>query len=149
MTLLEKINSLTWYDLINKLKDILKELVGQDGGDSRPYKVYTALLSQSDTDAPVATVLENTFNVNFSFEYIHTGIYKLSSSTNVFVANKTCFFADIVRDLGTYSTSEVLVTYDEITPNYINIHTVDTSDGVHTTANSVLNNTTIEIRVYN
>ena len=29
MTLLEKINNLTWYDLINKLKDILKGLAGQ------------------------------------------------------------------------------------------------------------------------
>jgi hypothetical protein len=28
--------------------------------DSRPYKVYTALLTQTDTLAPVATVLENT-----------------------------------------------------------------------------------------
>ena len=48
MTLLEKINSLTWYDLINKLKDILKGLNDKpSGGYEPPYKVYTALLNQS------------------------------------------------------------------------------------------------------
>jgi hypothetical protein len=83
MTLAEKIKNLNWVNLINKLKDILKGLDDKPSGgggiesisgdyvdntdplnpileDPRPYKVYTALLSQSGTDAPVATVLENT-----------------------------------------------------------------------------------------
>jgi len=34
------------------------------GGGALPYKVYTALLSQSGTDAPVATVLQNTLGVS-------------------------------------------------------------------------------------
>ena len=117
--------------------------------DPRPYKVYTALLTQSGTNAPVATVLENTFNVDFSFEYINIGLYTLSSPTNVFIANKTCFFVDVVRDLGAFSTSEVLVSYDLIIPNSIDIATINTSSGVYANANGVLNNTTIEIRVYN
>lgn len=32
----------------------------ENGNPLLPYKVYTALLTQTGTDAPVATVLENT-----------------------------------------------------------------------------------------
>ena len=50
-------------------------------GLARPYKVYTALLSQSGTDAPVATVLENTLGENITFSYIYTGGYRIISTT--------------------------------------------------------------------
>ena len=46
--------------------------------DSRPYKVYTALLTQSGTDAPVATVLENTLGVTPTFIYDEVGNYKIA-----------------------------------------------------------------------
>ena len=112
-TLLEEINDLTWWNEINKLKNILKRLISTfisdaptDGNtyarkdaewveqtassgiesitgdfvnntdplnpiieDPRPYKVYTALLSQSGTNAPTAIVLENTLGVDVSFTY--------------------------------------------------------------------------------
>ena len=72
MTLLEKINKLTWFNEINKLKDILKELLSRD---SRPYKVYTALLTQIGTDAPIAEVLENTLG-DIVWSYYAEGQYK-------------------------------------------------------------------------
>lgn len=41
-----------------------------------PYKVFTALLTQSGTDAPVAAhILENTLEVEVSFEYGSPGNY--------------------------------------------------------------------------
>ena len=83
MTLLEKINNLTWYDLINKLKDILKGLAGQGGGDPRPYKVYTALLTQSGTNAPVATVLENNTGLNITYQYLLVGKYAINLNSPV------------------------------------------------------------------
>ena len=46
--------------------------------DPRPYKVYTALLSQEGTDAPVATVLENTLGVIPTFVYLEVGNYKIA-----------------------------------------------------------------------
>ena len=45
MTLIEKIETLNWVDFLNKLKSILKELLGQD----RPYKTLTANLAISGT----------------------------------------------------------------------------------------------------
>jgi hypothetical protein len=83
MTLLQKINKLNWFDFLNNLKSILKDLMNSGGGGGieslsgdfvdntdplnpvldRGYKVYTALLSQSGTDAPTAIVLEDELNV--------------------------------------------------------------------------------------
>ena len=44
-------------------------------GDVNSYKVYTALLNQSGTDAPIATVLQNTLNVNVEYIYNDVGDY--------------------------------------------------------------------------
>lgn len=59
-----------------------------EGGDTSPgYLIYRALLSQTDTDAPVATVLENTLG-----EIVWTrnalGKY-LGNLANAFTADKT------------------------------------------------------------
>jgi hypothetical protein len=44
--------------------------ISQNGEPVKPYKVYTALLTQTGTDAPVATVLENTLgNLTFSRDF--------------------------------------------------------------------------------
>ena len=50
---------------------------------ARPYKVYTALLTQSGTNAPVATVLENNTAFTFSWSYVSQGIYDLNISSAV------------------------------------------------------------------
>ena len=55
----------------------------------KPYKVYTALLSQTGTSAPVAVILENTFTGSISFVYDGDGEYRILSSDNEFVRNKT------------------------------------------------------------
>lgn len=57
--------------------------------DPRPYKVYTALLSQSGTNAPVATVLENTLG-NITFSRYGVGGYTITGF-NLFKSNKTVF----------------------------------------------------------
>lgn len=144
-----EINGVEPTDLQDAFDELTTATANFNGGGASPYKVYTALLTQSGTDAPVAIVLENTLGGDVIWSYAGVGLYTLSSPTNVFISNKTCFFVDVVRDLGTFSTSEVLVSYDLITPNSIDITTIDTSNGVHANANAVLNNTTIEIRVYN
>lgn len=52
-------------------------------------KVYRALLSQSGTDAPVPTVLENTLGEDPTTGYDSNGNYKIETSGNVFVSGKT------------------------------------------------------------
>jgi hypothetical protein len=55
----------------------------------RPYKVYTALLTQTGTNAPVATILENTIG-NIVWTYISTGVY-VGNLISAFPLNKTYF----------------------------------------------------------
>ena len=138
MTLLEKINSLTWYDLINKLKDILKGLAGQGGGDSRPYKVYTALLSQSGTDAPVATVLENTLG-DIVWSYVVPGIYT-GTLFDTFLENKTIGFSGNGRFSIGEPTSQI-----EFYRNNNNSIGIEIPGGT----DDLITGFPIEIRVYN
>lgn len=53
-----------------------------------PYKVYTALLTQEGTDAPIATVLENTLGGTVTWSYFNPSTYD-ATLTGGFPANKT------------------------------------------------------------
>ena len=152
MTLLEKINNLTWYDLINKLKDILKGLAGQ-GGDSRPYKVYTALLSQSGTNAPVATVLENTTGLNITYGYSLVGKYSVSLNSPIPKQQVTIEVSNF-RYSNTLGDGGIL--FLEMIDDVTNIGTYQLHTKFRTNAaatisflNNALLNNKIEIRVYN
>lgn len=61
-----------------------------DGGDigGGSYLKYVALLSQSGTDAPVATVLENTLGGTVVWSYEEQGVY-IATLEGVFLAGKT------------------------------------------------------------
>jgi len=52
-------------------------------------KVYRALLTQTDADAPVATVLENTLGEVPTYAYTALGEYALNLVASLFAANKT------------------------------------------------------------
>ena len=106
------------------------------------YKVYTALLTQTSTNAPTAVVLENTIG-NITFNYNGIGSYDMIL-TGEFLANKTWIVAgsaDINAGGGDFATLDArrfdddtirLITYDNFS-----------------LANEMLVNTSIEIRVYN
>src|SRR5207249_2358364 len=51
-------------------------------------KIYRALLTQSGTDAPVATILQNALPVVPTFTYVSPGVYNMAA-TGIFVQNKT------------------------------------------------------------
>ena len=104
--------------------------------DPRPYKVYTALLTQTGTDAPVATVLENTLGGDVTWTYDDIGSY-FAITNGLFVGDVGGFVQDTnvcFRGLQKFSDSIVsLATLDPI--SYF-------TDGL-------LTNAIIEIRVYN
>jgi len=67
----------------------------------RPYKVYTALLTQTGTNPPIAvTVLENTLGGNITFTYFDVGNYR-AISDSLFTPNKT---SSILAGLGSFSS---------------------------------------------
>jgi hypothetical protein len=77
------------------------------------YKSYTAIISQTGTAAPVATVLQNTIGGTFTWGYTSVGVYTVTSSSSGFTANKTIVFtndSDRLHGVGWIANSNSLVT---------------------------------------
>lgn len=136
------VNEIHWMDLPFRLKAIFSKLPS-GGGDSRPYKVYTALLTQSGTDVPTAIVLENTLG-DITYGYIGDGQYAIISN-NLFVENKVYLSIQGSNDgdTSTITTLSSLYNIDNSTLSLITTNVTGARD------NSSLNNSSIEIRVYN
>ena len=109
----------------------------------RPYKFYTALLTQTGTNAPVATVLENTLGINITFTRSSTGFY-LTNTDNLFnEQSKMVFFAT-----PSASNSGVGIGISKaVDVARIEIRTTDSVGSISDSAMS--SPTSIEIRVYN
>lgn len=105
---------------------------------TRPYKVYTALLSQSGTSAPTGVVLENTLGGTITFSRTVAGNY-LATLTGAFISNKTACF--ITATTGTFVHQAVR--------NSINDVVIITLNNSNIATDSLLSNTTFEVRVYN
>jgi hypothetical protein len=113
--------------------------ISQNGEPVKPYKVYSALLTQTGTDAPVATVLENTIG-DIVWTYDTVGGYE-GILVGAFPLGKTFMqIGNISNTRGTYiqHNQPMDSVYIEVTDN----------DGV-TYIDNVLSNTSLEIRVYN
>lgn len=116
--------------------------LGQAKAVARPYKVYTALLSQAGTSAPTATVLENTLGGTVVWTRSNTGQY-VGTLTGAFTDQKTIIFVNRSNPAATAFDTNMAA-------NVININTV----GYTTFSNSAYvdgqtNSASIEIRVYN
>ena len=112
-------------------------LVVTGNNNIRPYKVYTALLSQTGTDDPVAIVLENTIG-NIVWQRINPGSYT-GTLTNAFTSNKTFLNAGPFQFL--YNTS---CTFNRNNDDIVSL--LNQTNNI--IADGILDNTPIEIRVY-
>ena len=56
------------------------------------YKVYTALLTQTGTNAPVATILQNTLGGIPIFSYVSTGEYNITLTGKLTASKRFIFF---------------------------------------------------------
>lgn len=98
------------------------------------YRSYTALLTQTGTNPPVATVLENTLGLNAVFTYDAAGQYTLTDLSGLFLSNKTAVFMQFKNGGPTM----------EIYADNVNQIIIGTNG-----QDDVLLNTFIEIRIYN
>jgi hypothetical protein len=117
-------------------KPEITNYVNFDGG----VKVYKAILNQSGTDAPVATVLVNTLGGTVVWTRDFTGIYS-GTLTGVFLANKTLVFLggvnDSVNGYFSYASSEYA-------PDAVVVKSFSGGVGV----DGLLGDTSISIEVY-
>lgn len=110
------------------------------------YLVYRALLTQTGTDAPTATVLENTLGGTVVWTYNSAGSYK-ATLTGAFTADKTfLFFGGSPTILSHFSVLNSI----HAGANEINITTQDVNLSAPSAAftDGILANTEIAILVY-
>lgn len=103
-----------------------------------PYAVYAAKLTQTGTDAPVATVLQNTLGFTISLARTSAGLYTLTRSSGNWNQSKTIMF---ISSIGGQSAGQSML-FD-----------VDTTKLQYTTFDDTWSNiddetVSIEIRVY-
>lgn len=124
-------------------------------GAGTSYKKYTALLTQTGTDAPVATVLENTLGGTPVWTRTALGVYRITL-TGTFTENKTLVegFGNSDGTAGiykpTFGGTMGAYTLIRVDANYIQLQTYnDTITGqLEFSAILGVNSIPIEIRVY-
>jgi len=104
------------------------------------YTVYTALITQAGTAAPVATVLQNTTGGTIAWTRNSTGRYVATISGANFTANKT---AVIVTSGG---NSDKFLKPVVSSTSTIDIYNIDTGDSA--VSDVISATTTVEIRIY-
>ena len=100
------------------------------------YTVYTALLTQAGTAAPVATILQNTTGTTFTWARTSSGTYTITASSNAFTSNKTIVF----MNLGEYAGGGV--------PRSVWARTSDTVATITTGGDGRITNGSFEVRIY-
>ena len=122
-------------------------VTGTFGTLEPPYKVYTALLTQTGTNAPVATVLENSVPIDITYGYVAAGVFNVSFPypSNIVSTKLAIILGKIMNEqsAGTYTYDSLGYSGGNITFN------LKTKMNASTFSNYVLNNTFIEIRIYN
>ena len=99
------------------------------------YTVYTALLTQAGTAAPVPTILQNTTGGTFTWTRQSAGNYTITASTALFTANKTIVFVNN----GSNAASTDVIKWNRTSDTTITL--IPTVDGQFT-------NGSFEIRIY-
>jgi len=105
----------------------------------KPYKVYSALLTQTSTNPPTATVLENELGGDVVWGYSSTGTYT-ATLVGAFTEDKTIL-------LGSSVAQDTIFSMIRVDDDVVRIRTYDT--GSVSFFDGRLSNSTFEIRVYN
>ena len=126
-----------WLNLDQLITNIVTPLIPP----TSTYKVYTALLTQTGTNPPVATVLENTIG-NIWFTYVSIGSYEIESD-GLFIQDKTYFNGASSN----YGSDSVTLNFNYQNDSFITLLTFDV--GTQQSLDDALYLSPIEIRVYN
>lgn len=131
-------NTITESGITTTNLRVTETINGQSVSDMLPsYKKYVALLSQSGTNPPTAIILESTLSGDLVWSYNAAGYY-WGSLSGEFTTDKT-----MVIISGVYKGA---AQAKRRTDNEIAVYTTDVA--TNTQVNGLLNETTIEIRVY-
>ena len=129
----------------------MQDISDSVGGVVLPYKVYTALLTQTGTNAPVATVLQNTLEGTISFHYRGEGDYVVVNSIPWDHEKTTFQLEQRFADFGGFIPSYVPIVGGG--KGFLTFSNTGTAGSVPPNilppSNGVLNKSLVEIKVYN
>ena len=80
----------------NTTKTFTAGAIASLASGSTAYNSYTALLTQTSTNAPVATILSNNLTATLTWARTGTGVYTLTANAATFTANKTIIFLRLI-----------------------------------------------------
>jgi len=106
------------------------------------YTVYSALLTQENAEAPVATVLQQTISGTLTWSRLGPGSYVLTSDGTPFTSNKVQVFVNNGAPISTTSS----IKWTRASTSQIGIKTFAQSTGL--VADDLLLSGSIEIRIY-
>ena len=105
------------------------------------YTSLVQLLTQTGTNAPVATEVYNNTGQTFTWSYVSSGVYRITSTGAPFTVNKTVVFANPGAPGAVGAT---------IQWNLINSSTIElTSLNLNATTNGLITGGSFEIKIYN
>ena len=113
-------------------------------------KVYRALLTQRNTNAPTATVQENTLGADVTWVYSDTGIYVAELALPVLTAGKTCL-PPLNASQTMEGSSQFVVTsfyYTDSTQLAVQTAIADIAAGTLTLTDELLADSYVQIIVY-
>lgn len=105
------------------------------------YGSYTALLTQTSTSDPVATLLSSNLTGTFTWARAGEGFYTLTASTATFTSGKTAVF------INSGSAQSIITTWTRTSDFVITIKT-EISDDPGQGSDGGLTNASIDIRIY-
>jgi len=103
------------------------------------YTSYVALITQVDTSAPTAKILQNTTGATLTWARTSAGIFTVTSNTDVFTADKTIVFANPGNDNTASGDPDIIWARTSNT-----VLTITASAGI----NNVLTDGSFEVRIY-
>lgn len=138
-------NNRVWNYLSSTLQEFAEILQPY----SKNYRVYIAVINQSGTDAPVATVLENTLGGEVTFQRLTDGVYRMDMPFSEWgnlskIWQPTLSVVSGTRWLDYQPEQDSSANWVNIT-NYL---TSSVFSGTYTPIDGIYN-TPIEIRIYN
>lgn len=117
--------------------------IASTGGSGLGYLTYVAIVSQSGTGNPTATVLVNTLGVTPTWTYVSAGNYTFTAAS-VLTVGKTFATCSTAFDNSDGATFPVLCDLNSATSSNIQINVVKGTAGV----NSCMFKCSFEVRVY-
>tara|TARA_R110002073_G_scaffold268114_1_gene431348 strand:+ start:9 stop:476 length:468 start_codon:yes stop_codon:yes gene_type:complete len=103
------------------------------------YSSYVALITQVNTDAPTAKILQNTTGATLTWARTSAGVFTVTSNISVFTADKTIVFANCGNDSTASGDPDIIWARTSNT-----VLTITASAGL----NSVLTDGSFEVRIY-